>query len=407
MRIYTGNTLSFQHNGFHTVDSSHPKFEEIVKLAFDDDFAGAAGLLDVKKAVNDMVTGTSVTLTGDTLYYKGTPVSGLLGERIVEMSRKGLTVAPLIAFLENLQENPSSRAVEELYGFLESSKLPITDDGHFLAYKSVRQDYMDHHSGSIDNSVGQVITMPRNKVNEDKDQTCSYGLHFAAHEYAVDFGSSGRMMVMKINPRDVVSIPSDYNNQKGRCCKYEVVEEVEREDRKLVGAVVVNTAPKAAPVTTGPKVGNVYTIRYESWVIYDINPQEHPDWPYRVQSLSSQRKDGWSAYTLRGAIFEGTQPLEDTYEPQVDNYGDIDVWDDGLEREFIGDTKEFPVNRQSTYTLYRHSTGKAYGNYYFTAYKEDTGSLVFRKHNGVDFNYCTVCDLGDWEITLENAVIGS
>ena len=30
-------------------------------------------------------------------------------------------------------------------------------------------------------------------------------------------------MVVKINPRDVVSIPEDYDNAKGRCCRYEVV----------------------------------------------------------------------------------------------------------------------------------------------------------------------------------------
>jgi polyhydroxyalkanoate synthesis regulator phasin len=31
---------------------------------------------------------------------------------------------------------------------------------------------------------------------------------------------------MKVNPRDVVSIPSDYNNEKGRCCEYAVVDEI-------------------------------------------------------------------------------------------------------------------------------------------------------------------------------------
>jgi hypothetical protein len=33
-------------------------------------------------------------------------------------------------------------------------------------------------------------------------------------------------MLVKINPADVVSIPSDYNNAKGRTWKYEVVGEV-------------------------------------------------------------------------------------------------------------------------------------------------------------------------------------
>ena len=30
-------------------------------------------------------------------------------------------------------------------------------------------------------------------------------------------------MIVKINPKHVVSIPVDYNNQKGRCEQYEVV----------------------------------------------------------------------------------------------------------------------------------------------------------------------------------------
>lgn len=245
MHIYTGTSISFQGpTGFKTVASDHPKFSDIVNLCNDKDYSGAAALFDVKTVVESLVAGSDVKLVGSQLVYQGEVVSGLLGERIIKMANLGLSVDSLIAFLKNLKDNTSSRAVEELYGFLESSKLPITDDGHFLAYKSVRQDYTDHHSGKVFNGVGEKISMPRNKVNENKDQTCSYGLHFAAHEYAEGFGRGGRMMVMKINPRDVVSIPSDYNNQKGRCCAYEVIEEVERSDTKLVGATVVNLSPE-------------------------------------------------------------------------------------------------------------------------------------------------------------------
>jgi hypothetical protein len=32
-------------------------------------------------------------------------------------------------------------------------------------------------------------------------------------------------MIVKINPKDVVAIPADYNNTKGRTCRYEVVAE--------------------------------------------------------------------------------------------------------------------------------------------------------------------------------------
>jgi hypothetical protein len=127
--------------------------------------------------------------------------------------------------MENLMANPSYRAVNELYGFLEKNNLPITSDGHFLAYKKVREDYKDCHSGTFDNSVGKVVEMERNQVNDNKEQTCSAGLHFCSEGYLRHFGGE-RVMILKINPRDVVSIPTDYNDSKGRCCRYEVIGEV-------------------------------------------------------------------------------------------------------------------------------------------------------------------------------------
>ena len=146
-------------------------------------------------------------------------------QKLVSMYEQGFPVEPLCNFITNIMANPSNRAVEDLMKFLEYGNLPITQDGHFLAYKKVRDDYLDCHSASIDNSVGQVVSMPRNEVNDNPNQTCSHGLHFASLEYARSFSGS-RMMVVKIDPRDVVAIPVDYNNTKGRCARYEVVSEL-------------------------------------------------------------------------------------------------------------------------------------------------------------------------------------
>lgn len=142
------------------------------------------------------------------------------------MYKDGFPVTPLVKFIDNLMENPSARAVRELYGFLEKNNLPITEDGYFLAYKKVRGNYLDVYSGTMDNSVGKVVTMPRRKVNDNAEQICSEGLHFCSIDYLKHFGGE-RVVIVKINPRDVVSIPVDYNNAKGRCCAYEVVGEVE------------------------------------------------------------------------------------------------------------------------------------------------------------------------------------
>jgi hypothetical protein len=130
--------------------------------------------------------------------------------------------------MDRLMDNPSKRAVDELYRFLEACDLPITNDGHFLAYKRVRGDFTDIHSGRFDNSVGAKPRLRRNEVDEDSNRTCSHGLHVCSAAYLPHFGSGpgNRVVVVKVDPADVVAVPQDYNNAKMRVCAYEVVEDV-------------------------------------------------------------------------------------------------------------------------------------------------------------------------------------
>lgn len=170
----------------------------------------------------------TVTATGDVLDKNtGTPLKNdVVDAYAVRLRRDKGSAKPLLRFLDNLLDNPSARAVNELYGFLEYGKLPITDDGHFIAYKRVRSDYKSVYGGEVDNSIGNIVSMPRNQVNDNKDETCSYGLHFCSFDYLSHY-SGEKVVVLKINPRDVVSIPTDYHNTKGRACQYEVVGELD------------------------------------------------------------------------------------------------------------------------------------------------------------------------------------
>ena len=143
------------------------------------------------------------------------------------MMSEGFDIKPMVNFLYNLMQNPLQSAIAELYDFLEACDLPLTKDGCFMAYKKIRSNYKDIHSGTMDNSPGKIVEMPRDNVNEDRMQTCSRGLHFCSKSYLPHFGSSegNRIVLVKVNPKDVVSIPADYNNAKGRACKYEVISE--------------------------------------------------------------------------------------------------------------------------------------------------------------------------------------
>lgn len=162
------------------------------------------------------------------LYVFGDPVHSTVATRVLSFLEAGLDCVHLFKFILKLNLNPSKRAVDELYTFLEHRALPITDNGNFLAYKAVRADYTDKHTGKFLNTVDSVLEMPRNKVDDNKEVGCSYGFHAGTIEYARDFwGGNGHIMLVEINPVDVVSIPTDCQFQKLRTCKYKVVGEYE------------------------------------------------------------------------------------------------------------------------------------------------------------------------------------
>lgn len=166
------------------------------------------------------------------VYVDEEAVPDALSSRIIDFANNGLPFEPLIKFWNNCKLNPDSRAKTDLYRFLEHNGIPITSDGCFIAYRAVRNDYMDKYTGKISNHVGSIISMPRSQVNCDPNVTCAFGYHAAAYDYArntyganIGLESGDRLMEVKIDPRDVCAIPSDYCMQKMRVCKYEVIAE--------------------------------------------------------------------------------------------------------------------------------------------------------------------------------------
>lgn len=208
----------------HTVGPTHVQYERVRQAIKEGDWDTLKECITPSALFRDFDCSDTIKIENDTLTYKGKSMHSSLATRVIDMVREGFDAAPMVMFMENLMNNPSHRAVMELYGFLETNSLPITSDGHFLAYKRVRSDYRDIYTGTIDNSVGQVVEMERWEVDDDKGRTCSHGLHFCSKEYLKYFGRhNDPIMILKINPADVVSIPVDYNNTKGRCCRYEVI----------------------------------------------------------------------------------------------------------------------------------------------------------------------------------------
>lgn len=130
----------------------------------------------------------------------------------------------VIKFFNRLAKNPSKRVFETLYMFLEHNCIKLLEDGCVLAYKSVRPDLLDHHTGKIKNEIGATITMPRKDVDDNPERTCSHGLHVGALEYAANFHDYNSVILeVSVAPEDFVSVPVDYDGQKARTCAYTVL----------------------------------------------------------------------------------------------------------------------------------------------------------------------------------------
>lgn len=232
--VQTPSSIAFVHdNEIITIQSDHPHYNDIIDAVKSGDGAAAFKMSSIKNAItfyqHGGVTVNAVNAEEGTIDCNGRlfEVSSSLGSRIIhDMMAGDVCFEKYVKFLDNLLDNPSTRVQRRVYDFLNAADITITDDGYILAYKVVRADYLDKHSGTIDNKVGTTVTMERSSVDDDDQRTCSHGLHLCSKSYISSFGSGDdRIVICKLNPRDVVSIPADYNDAKLRCCEYEVVAE--------------------------------------------------------------------------------------------------------------------------------------------------------------------------------------
>ena len=207
------------------MNADHPAWQQAVDALKNEEWERLEGLFDVEQAVSDYLDhDAEVEVKDGAVSFKGEVVHNMVVDKILDFMRNGLPYQPLVKFLGKLMDNPSRRATEELYSFLEHKNMPITPDGNFLAYKGVKNNFTDFYSGNFNNSVGQTLSMIRNTVCDDANIGCSNGFHAGSYDYAKGYASGGgHLMIVEIDPSDVVSVPFDCDCQKLRTAKYKVV----------------------------------------------------------------------------------------------------------------------------------------------------------------------------------------
>lgn len=241
----TGATIIFTDGTVTPVAASNPNFQELVVLLtttrtedIDEDYVRqlVVPVLSVATSLTRLSERVTFDPNSNLLLFDGDPLDGSIAEHIIRIMEEGGNTdayAALVAFLEKLSQNPSEASRKSLYDFIIRYGITIDPDGDFYVYKGVNSDGTSIHSGfgivngktmngRLPNTPGSVIEIPRSKVDADTSVGCSTGLHAGSYQYASGF-SRGKLLTVKVNPRDVVSVPDHCEFQKIRVCRYKVV----------------------------------------------------------------------------------------------------------------------------------------------------------------------------------------
>jgi hypothetical protein len=210
--------------------------------------------LDFPRHITRLTNGLVTVTDRGAVLYQGDPIHPHLAERIRAHLDEGFDIDPLCRFVERLSLNPDPAVRDQLFRWLEETRMPITSDGHFLAYKYVNANMTSAHDGETLHEIGKPTKMPREKCDPNPDNHCSSGLHFAGWDYMRYCGGGSVKLLLKIDPINVVSCPKDYEG-KGRCCEYTPISVIKDDD--YTGKVEIDTrlmdppsAPEPAPVLT-------------------------------------------------------------------------------------------------------------------------------------------------------------
>lgn len=188
-------------------------------------------------------------------------ISGRFLTRVLDAFTNDGDVDALDKFLAKVESNQySDIAATDLFEFLSVNGHPLTTDGDFLAFKTVRKDLYDNHSGTVYHEVGSIIALDPSEVDFNRNQTCSRGLHFCSRDYLPQYGGffgskDGALLILKINPADVAAFPKDYANAKGRAVQYQVLAQMPNDGyhhiiEYLLSQTVVDVAKDVTDIKT-------------------------------------------------------------------------------------------------------------------------------------------------------------
>lgn len=259
----TGLTISTPEGDLVILSAEDVAFTSVKNYALDGgrDIATIRELIsDAKDEVLALATDAENAVDGeDGGEYRiahGDPVSDVVFRTAVRAGKEGKSTA-VSAFLARLKKNPSSASRSQLFTWLKSEGFTLTTNGLIIGYKGVSNDFKSIssgkepvtvtqadgtaavHTGTIPYPIGATVTIPRELVDDNRDASCSVGLHVGTFRYASTFGE--RTLLVLVDPADVVSVPRHSGGDKMRVSKFVVA--AEHNGSKVQEAVITISDP--------------------------------------------------------------------------------------------------------------------------------------------------------------------
>ena len=225
----------------HQFDHTHANYNELCECVMSGDSEKFVELVNTGAFVEDWSEGNFEMRDGF-LYYEDEQVASQPTERIIGLIKGGHDYKPMLAYLDRLYQNVSNRAVMESYDWCSHKGLPITPDGMMIGYKGVavyegedivdkmgniisEADLVDKYTGkTFRNNTMDSPSMNRRRVSDNCNEGCAAGLHVGTYEYANSWaGNGGKVVLVKFDPADIVSVPTDCEYQKMRVSGYTVI----------------------------------------------------------------------------------------------------------------------------------------------------------------------------------------
>lgn len=237
------NIVVFLDGEMLVADHTHPNFDVIKEKVEKNDETDLARVFDPTVEIArkfEQVTNI-ISVAGGNVFAHGARIDGAYADLLVEYLDSDASIeecTALALFLDKTHSNIDEHTRNQLDRWMNSGEgFTIDGNGDIRGYRGLLGDFTSKHAGPgivngvhvnghLDNSPGNVLEMERAKVTNDPRVSCAVGLHVGTFSYAKSWAGGGKIVEVVVDPRNVVSVPTDAGDRKMRVSKYTVLREV-------------------------------------------------------------------------------------------------------------------------------------------------------------------------------------